>query len=160
MCELVHLATMKHYYLRFINLMTTRLEAETGLRNPTILESQSADKTLMTSACDLVMEKQWSFDDAIHEITFIRAEINTLLQARPKLPAQTYQRLNPLPLRGRGNHSEQLNPFWTLSQRCGSKNTNQSKTNKQDKQDGLNHVAVLDYFFAVSLALSQNQPDS
>jgi len=104
MCELVHLATMKHYYLRFINLMTTRLEAETGLRNPTILESQSADKTLMTSACDLVMEKQWSFDDAIHEITFIRAEINTLLQARPKLPAQTYQRLNPLPLRGRGNH--------------------------------------------------------
>jgi len=104
MCELVHLATMKHYYLRFINLMTTRLEAETGLRNPTILESQSADKTLMTSACDLVMEKQWSFDDAIHEITFIRAEINTLLQARPKLHAQTYQRLNPLPLRGRGNH--------------------------------------------------------
>ena len=69
--------------------MTTRLEAETGLRNPTILESQSADKTLMTIACDLVMEKNWSFDDAIHEITFIRAEINTLLQARPKLPKQT-----------------------------------------------------------------------
>ena len=53
--------------------------------------------------------------------------------------------------------SEQLNPFWTLSQRCGSKNTNQSKTNKQD---GLNHVTVSDYFFAVSLALSQKQPYS
>ena len=56
--------------------------------------------------------------------------------------------------------SEQLNPFWTLSQRCGSKNTNQSKTNKQDKQDGLNHVTVPDYFFAVSLALRQKQPYS
>ena len=28
---------------------------ETGLRNPTILEAQSADKTLMTIACDLVI---------------------------------------------------------------------------------------------------------
>jgi hypothetical protein len=89
MCEIVHLATMKNYYLKFINLMTTRLEAETGLRNPTILEAQSADKTLMKIACELVMEKQWSFDDAIHEITCIRAEINTLLQARPRLPRQT-----------------------------------------------------------------------
>ena len=30
---------------------------------------------------DLVMEKGWTFDD-----TFIRAEVNTLLQARPRLP--------------------------------------------------------------------------
>ena len=102
MCKLVHLATMKNYYLRFINLMTTRLEAETGLRNPTILESQSADKTLMTIACDLVMEKQWNFDDAIHEITFIRAEINTMLQARPRLPKQTYQRLESSAPKGSG----------------------------------------------------------
>ena len=93
MVDLAHLATMKNYYLRFINLMTTKLDSETGLRNPTILEAQSADKTLMTIACDLVMEKQWSFDDAVHEVTFIRAEINTLLQARPRLPRQTFQRL-------------------------------------------------------------------
>ena len=93
MVELVHLVTMKHYYLRFINLMTTKMDSETGLRNPTILEAQSADKSLMTIACDLVMEKGWSFDDTIHEITFIRAEINTLLQPRPRLPKQTYQRL-------------------------------------------------------------------
>lgn len=64
MVELAHLATMKHYYLRFINLMTFKMDAETGLRNPTILELQSADKALMTIACDLVMEKEWSFDDA------------------------------------------------------------------------------------------------
>ena len=105
MCEIVHLATMKNYYLKFINLMTTRLEAETGLRNPTILEAQSADKTLMTIACELVMEKQWSFDDAIHEVTCIRAEINTLLQARPRLPRQTYQRLESGSSKGGGKNN-------------------------------------------------------
>ena len=102
MVELAHLATMKNYYLRFINLMTTKMDSETGLRNPTILESQSADKILMTIACDLVTEKQWSFDDAIHEITFIRAEINTLLQPRPRLPRQTYQKLESSSSKGGG----------------------------------------------------------
>ena len=96
MLELAHLATMKQYYLRFMNLMTTRMDSETGLRNPTILEAQSADKALMGIACELVMEQGWNFDDAIHEITFIRAEINTLLQPRPRLPKQTIQRIeNP-----------------------------------------------------------------
>ena len=88
-----HLATLKNYYLRFISLMTTKMDPETGLRNPTILEAQAADKALMTIACDLVVEKGWSFDDALYEITFIRAEINTLLQARPRLPKQAYQRI-------------------------------------------------------------------
>ena len=102
MVELAHLATLKNYYLRFINLMTTKMDSETGLRNPTILEAQSADKTLMTIACDLVMEKGWTFDDALHEVTFIRAEINTLLQARPRLPKQTYQRLESTSSKGSG----------------------------------------------------------
>ena len=74
--------------MRFINLMTTRMDSETGLKNPTILEAQSADKALMGIACELVMEQGWNFDDAIHEITFIRAEINTFLQPRPRLPKQ------------------------------------------------------------------------
>ena len=104
MVELAHLATMKHYYLRFINLMTTKMDSETGLRNPTILEAQSADKSLMTIACDLVMEKGWNFDDAIHEITFIWAEINTLLQPRPRLPKQTYQRLESNSSKGTGKN--------------------------------------------------------
>ena len=76
--------------------------AETGLRNPTILEAQSADKTLMNIACELVGEQKWCFDDAIHEITFIRAEINTLLQPRPKLPKQTFQRLESNNAKGSG----------------------------------------------------------
>ena len=105
MVELAHLATMKQYYLRFLHLMTTKLDSETGLRNPTILEAQSADKTLMSIVCELVTEKNWSFDDALHEITFIRAEINTLLQARPKLPRQVFQRLESGSPKGAGKQS-------------------------------------------------------
>ena len=54
--------------------------------------------------------------------------------------------------------SEQLNPFGrSLRGAVATKNT-RTKANKQEI--GLNHVAVLDYFFAVSLALNQKQPDS
>ena len=65
-------------------------------------------------------------------------------------------------LRKRGSHTQALRfgtaqPFWTLSQRCC--NTN-NEPNQTSKKVGLNHVAVLEYFFAVSLALSQNQPYS
>ena len=81
------------------------------------------------------------------------------------------QILQPTPkrsLRKRGSHTQALRfgtaqPFWTLSQRCCSnkKHTNQSnKQDKQERQTGLNHVTVSDYFFAVSLALSQKQPYS
>ena len=77
------------------------------------------------------------------------------------------QILQPTPkrsLRKRGSHTQALRfgtaqPFWTLSQRCCSNKNTRTKANKQET-DGLNHVAVFDFFVAVSLALSQNQPDS
>ena len=55
--------------------------------------------------------------------------------------------------------SEQLNPFGRSLRGAVATKTHE-QSNKQDKQDGPNHVAVLDYFFAVSLALSQKQPYS
>ena len=80
------------------------------------------------------------------------------------------QILQPTPkrsLRKRGSHTQALRfgtaqPFWTLSQRCCSnkKQNTRTKANKQERQTGLNHVTVSDYFFAVSLALSQKQPYS
>lgn len=102
MVELAHLATLKSYYLRFIGLMTAKIDPDTGLRNPTILEAQAADKALMSIACELVQEREWSFDDAIHEVTCIRAEINTLLQPRPRLPKQTFQKLEKNAGKGAG----------------------------------------------------------
>ena len=111
MVELAHLATLKQYFMRFLHLMTVKLDAETGLRNPTILEAQSADKALMTIVCELVTEKGWGFDDALHEVTFIRAEINTLLQARPKLPKQTFQRIEGNYPKGQGKHQGRPAPY-------------------------------------------------
>ena len=52
MVGVAHLASLKDYYLRFLSFMSTRLDAESGLRNPSILEAQSADKTLMGVVCD------------------------------------------------------------------------------------------------------------
>ena len=53
--------------------------------------------------------------------------------------------------------SEQLNPFGRSLRGAVAKTRTKAKTNKQA---GLNHVTVSDYFFAVSLALSQKQPYS
>eukprot|EP00435_Cladocopium_sp_Y103_P050389 s2071_g15.t1 len=86
MAELGHLSSWKAYYLKFLTLMTQRFDADTGLRGPTMLEAQSADKTLMTIAVDLVVERSWNWDDALYEITHIRAEMSSLLQPRPRLP--------------------------------------------------------------------------
>ena len=66
--------------------MTQKFDADTGLRGPTILEAQAADKALMTTAIDLVTERSWTWDDALYEVTHIRADLTSLLQPRPKLP--------------------------------------------------------------------------
>ena len=87
MAEVCHLSSLKSYFLKFLSLMTQKFDADTGLRGPTILEAQAADKALMTTAIDLVMERSWTWDDALYEVTHhIRADLTSLLQPRPKLP--------------------------------------------------------------------------
>lgn len=41
-CGVAHLATLKSYYIKFMSFMSARLDSDTGLRGPTILESQAA----------------------------------------------------------------------------------------------------------------------
>ena len=62
------------------------MDQDTGLRNATILEAQAADKALMSLAIELVLERKWTWDDALYEVTFIRADMMSLLQPRPRLP--------------------------------------------------------------------------
>ena len=90
MAEVAHLSSLKQYYLKFLQMMTNKLDQDTGLRNATILEAQAADKALMTIAAELVLERKWSWDDALYEVTYIRADMMSLLQPRPRLP-KTYQ---------------------------------------------------------------------
>ena len=98
------------------------------------------------------------FKPKLVQKSFLRKSQDLHLDAVPTTYAQRS-------LRKRGSHTQALRfgtaqPFWTLSQRCCSNKKHTNQSNKQDKQDGLNHVTVSDYFFAVSLALSQKQPYS
>ena len=100
------------------------------------------------------------FKPKLVQKSFLRKSQDLHLDAVPTTYAQRS-------LRKRGSHTQALRfgaaqPFWTLSQRCCSnKKTHEPKQQaRKARQAGLNHVAVLDYFFAVSLALSQKQPYS
>ena len=84
--ESAHLAVLRAYSIKFLSHLTQRLDQETGLRNPTILEAQSADKLIWGAISELVAEKGWSLDQAVHELTHVRSDLATLLQARPRLP--------------------------------------------------------------------------
>ena len=60
--------------------------ARDQLKPPTILEAQSADKHLWSVVSDSAQEKSWSLDEALHELTYVRSDMSTWLQARPRLP--------------------------------------------------------------------------
>lgn len=64
MVGVCHLAAVKDYYTRFLSFMTHRLDSEAGLRNPSILEAQAADKHMMGVVCELVSERGWTWEDA------------------------------------------------------------------------------------------------
>ena len=85
LAEGAHLAHLKAYSLKFVGYLNQRYDADTGLRSPNILEAQAADKHLWFIIGELVMDKGWSLDQALHEMTYIRSEMAMLLQARPRM---------------------------------------------------------------------------
>ena len=85
MCEGAHLASLKSYSSKFISHLTTRHDAESGLRPPSMVEAQHADQKIQQLIAELVVEKSWSLDQALHEVTHIRADLAVLLQPRPKI---------------------------------------------------------------------------
>ena len=88
MCEAAHLASLKSYTAKFRTYLTAKYEADSNRRAPTFLEAQAADKQIHAVISELVIERQWSLDQALHELTSIRADLPMLLQPRPK-PAKT-----------------------------------------------------------------------
>ena len=85
MCEGAHLASLKSYSSKFISHLTTRHDSESGLRPPSMVEAQHADQKIQQIIAELVVEKAWSLDQALHEVTHIRADLAVLLQPRPKI---------------------------------------------------------------------------
>ena len=84
-----HLATLRaySYSIKFLSLLSVKLEPETGLRPPTILEAQSADKHLWSVVSDVVQENSWSLDQALHELTYVRSDIHLAPSQTP--PSKT-----------------------------------------------------------------------
>ena len=84
MCEAAHLASLKSYTAKFMPYLTAKYEADSNLRAPTFLEAQAADKQIDSVISELVSERQRSSDQALRELTAIRADLPMLLQPRPK----------------------------------------------------------------------------
>ena len=85
LAEGAHLAHLKAYSLKFLGYLTQKYDSDTGLRTPSIMEAQAADKHLWFLIGELVMGKNWSLDQALHEMTYIRSDMAMLLQARPRM---------------------------------------------------------------------------
>ncbi|CAE7709675.1 unnamed protein product, partial [Symbiodinium necroappetens] len=58
-----------------------------GLRNVSTEEMLDADRKLWRSIATLVEEQGFSLDEALREMTHVRGDIATLMQARPRMPA-------------------------------------------------------------------------
>ena len=105
MCDAAHLASLKSYTAKFMSHLTTKYDNDSNLRAPTFLEAQSADKQIHSVIIELVVERQWSLDQALHEMTSIRADLPMLLQPRrkPVKPAAPIIQVKGYPKRkGRG----------------------------------------------------------
>ena len=107
-----HLVRLKSYSSKFLQLLTQRYEPASGLRPPSILEAQQADCKLWQLIYSLVQDKDWKLNDAIFEITEVRGDMASLLQARPK------PLLHPRPA-DKGGKGKGLNRFMRESWKGG-----------------------------------------
>ena len=80
-----HLHRLRAYTLKFMSLLSVRLDQDSGLRAPNMLEAQQADKTIWYHIAELCESATWSLDDALLEFTQNRGDLATLLQPRPRL---------------------------------------------------------------------------
>ena len=67
-----------------MSYLSQRLDNDSGLRTCNVLEAQSADKTLWHLVHELVADQGFTLDNALHEVTHLRADMASLLQPRAK----------------------------------------------------------------------------
>lgn len=79
-----HLGRIKAYNLKFLSLISTRLDADLGLRHVNALEAQAADRMLWGIISDLTTDRGWTLNDSLHEVTVVRSDMIGLLQPRPR----------------------------------------------------------------------------
>ena len=119
-----HLGRVKAYNLKFLGLISTRLDADLGLRHVNVLEAQAADRMLWGIIADLTTDKGWNLNDSLHEVTVLRSDMIGLLQPRPKAIQRYHNSDIPAASnakgKGRGKSkskkgSSSANPKWVSS---------------------------------------------
>ena len=111
LCEGAHLANLKAYSMKFMSLLTTKYDVESGLRSPTITEAQNADKMIAGIMMELINDRSWSHDQALHEMTHMRSELTTYLQPGPRVakpnPGPDKVTFKGPPYKGGGKHQKE-----------------------------------------------------
>ena len=85
-----HLASWKRLDAKLMEAYCRKVPESSGLRRPNFEEFLDADKTLFLRVFELVNEKGWSLDEALHEFSTSRPDIDNLLQARLKPTPQQF----------------------------------------------------------------------
>ena len=103
------------YQKRFLRLCFTNYESASNLPGPASLEAQSADKRAWEIIAELVNQHAWKLDDALHEMSEVRADLSSLLAPRATLPKQLLNHQETwrprYPGRGRGGKSKEDSRF-------------------------------------------------
>ena len=87
LCNGAHLATLKAFDKKILDLCTQQLPADTGLRTVNTHELLQADRKIWNEVSSLRAEG-WTLDEALREMTCIRADVHALLQPRARPPTQ------------------------------------------------------------------------
>ena len=64
----------------------------TGLRTANVVEAQAAEWGVIS---ELLNDRNWNMDDALHEVTHVRQDMAGLLQFRPKMNKQPWTNSAP-----------------------------------------------------------------
>ena len=85
LCNGAHLATLKAFDKKVLDICAQTLTADAGLRTVNTHELLQADRKIWNEIASLRSEG-WSLDEALHEMTCVRADVRALLQPRAKPP--------------------------------------------------------------------------
>ena len=85
LCQGAHMQNLKAYSRKFMSFLTQKVDPESGLRTASVVEAQAADRQIWTTISELMSDRDWSMDDALHEMTHIRNDLSSYLQLRPRV---------------------------------------------------------------------------
>ena len=84
LCDAAHLQVFRAFDSKVLSMYTNIPPSDSGLRPPNLQELIAADRHLWGEIFRIMHSLKWNMDKALHEITFLRVDISTWLQPKPK----------------------------------------------------------------------------